>query len=145
MNTHLHHPRARDERGSATIWMALSVVAFMLIVGLAVDLGGRMHAVQHASDIAAEAARSGAQQVTTGDAMRGQTPDLDPHRATQAALAHITASGHTGTARIQAGQIHVTVTGAYTPVFLSSIGVGPLQVTGTGQARLVRAQNGAER
>ena len=65
--------------------------------------------------------------------------------STETSTRAITASGHTGTARIQAGQIHVTVTGAYTPVFLSSIGVGPLQVTGTGQARLVRAQNGAER
>ena len=139
------HPHRSDERGSATIWMALTVVAFMLIVGLAVDLGGRLHAVQAVNDIAAEAARTGAQHPTTGQTMRGQTPTLEPAQATTAALAHIHATGHTGTATVQAGTLHVSVTGTYAPVFLTSIGIGPLTVTGTGQARLVRAQNGTER
>ena len=139
------HPHRTDERGSATIWMALTVVAFMLIVGLAVDLGGRLHAVQAVNDIAAEAARTGAQHPTTGQSMRGHNPTLDPAQATAAALAHIHASGHTGTAAIRTGTIHVTVTGSYQPIFLTSIGIGPLSVTGTGEARLVRAQNGTER
>ena len=139
------HPHPKDQRGSATIWMALTVVAFMLIVGLAVDLGGRLHALQRVNDIAAEAARTGAQHPTTGQTMRGQTPTLDPAQATAAALAHIRASGHTGTAAIRTGTIHVTVTGSYQPIFLTSIGIGPLSVTGTGEARLVRAQNGTER
>ena len=139
------HPHPKDQRGSATIWMALTVVAFMLIVGLAVDLGGRLHALQRVNDIAAEAARTGAQHPTTGQTMRGQTPTLDPAQATAAALAHIRASGHTGTATIRTGTLHVTVTGRYQPIFLTSIGIGPLSVTGTGEARLVRAQNGTER
>ena len=144
-----HHPHlplhARDERGSATIWMVLTVAAFTLIVGIAVDLGGRMFAVQRVHDVAAEAARTGAQQVDVGNAIRGHAPALDPGRATSAALTHIHAAGHTGTATVTNGQLQVTVTGSYTPVFLSAIGVGALPVTGTGEARLVRAQNGTER
>lgn len=144
---HTPHPHTRrgGERGSATIWMALSVFAFMMIVGLAVDLGGQLHAVQRANDVAAEAARTGAQQADPGPAMRGQRPTLNPAQATTAALAHLHAAGYTGTATTSADHLHVTVTGHYTPLFLGSIGIGDLNVTGHGQARLARAQNGAER
>ena len=41
--------------------------------------------------------------------------------------------------------LDVTVTDTYTPMFLSSIGVGTLTVTGHSSARLVRAVQGTER
>ena len=65
----------------------------------------------------------------------------------QAALDYIAGAGMTGTATITAGgtQLEIGVTATYTPVFLTAIGIGPLQVTGNSTARLVRAQDGAER
>ena len=53
----------------------------------------------------------------------------------------------TGTVTIEAGgtQLVITTTATYRPLFLTSIGIGPLTVTGTSTARLVRAQNGSER
>ena len=52
----------------------------------------------------------------------------------------------TGTVTIQGGvRITVTTTARYQPVFLSSLGFGPLTVTGNATGRLVRIQDGTER
>ena len=51
--------RTRDERGSISIWLAVSSLVMMILVGLAVDLGGQVHAKQRAHDIAAEAVHTG--------------------------------------------------------------------------------------
>lgn len=138
--------RRRDEAGSVTLWMILSVATFTLILGVAVDLGGRLHTLQQVNDVAAEAARTGAQQVTSQDAMRGATPSVDGSRARAAAIAHVTGAGYTGSAHITAGNVlTVTVTGSYTPTFLGAAGIGTTTLTGTAEARLVRAQFGTER
>jgi len=138
--------RPHDERGSVTTWMLLTVASFMLIVGLAVDLGGRMHTLQRLNDVAAEAARTGAQQVTAADAMRGHTPSIGGAQAKSAALAYVGAAGYAGTAAItRTDVLQVSVTGTHTPVFLGAAGVAPMQLTVTAEARLVRAQNGLER
>lgn len=138
--------RAHDETGSVTLWMLLSVAAFILIVGVAVDLGGRLATLQRVNDVAAEAARTGAQQVTAADAMQGRTPAVDPARARTAALAYINAAGFSGSATVTSGSVlAVSVTGTYRPKFLGAAGVGPITLTGTAEARLVRAQFGTER
>lgn len=136
---------ARDERGSVSTWLLLSVATFMLIIGISVDLGGRMYALQEVQAVAAEAARTGAQQATTSDAIRGRAPDIDPAKATAAAHAYITSAGFTGTATVTGDQLHVRVTGTHTPTFLGAFGIGSTTLTGTADARLVRALNGAER
>ena len=46
----------------------------IILVGLAVDLGGQVHAQQHARDVAAQAARAGGQQLQAGRAIRGRRP-----------------------------------------------------------------------
>ena len=51
-----------------------------------------------------------------------------------------------GTVTVQGGTtLVVTVTSSYRPIFLSTLGIGPLQVTGTSTARLVRAVQGVQR
>lgn len=137
--------RQRDERGSISAWALVSVAAFMLIVGLSVDLGGRMYAIQHINDIAAEAARAGAQQVTAADAMRGRPVAVDPTRARTAALSYITTAGLTGTATLTGDTLHVSATGHHTPTFLGAFGIGTVTITGTADARIARALNGTER
>ena len=52
----------------------------------------------------------------------------------------------TGTVNVRSGNLlEVTVTDHYTPMFLTSLGVGTLTVTGQSTARLVRAVQGTER
>jgi Flp pilus assembly protein TadG len=59
------------ERGSVSIWLATASLVMIILVGLAVDLGGQVHTQQRARDIAAQAARVGGEQVLAGPAIRG--------------------------------------------------------------------------
>lgn len=145
--TRLHHLR-RDERGSVSVWAVLIVAAFTLIVGISVDLVAQIAAKQHAADVAAQAARIAGQQVDPDDLMAGgRTVAVDTTRARRAALDYIAGADMTGTATITAGgtELQITTTATYRPLFLTAIGVGPLTVTSTSTARLVRAQDGSER
>lgn len=138
--------RLRDERGSVSVWLALAAIALVLCVGIAVDLGGQVHAQQRARSIAAQAARTAGEEVAAAEAIRGQTPTVDVAAAKRAASAYLSQAGVTGTVSVRSGNVlDVTVTDTYTPMFLSSIGVGTLTVTGHSSARLVRAVQGTER
>ena len=138
--------RLRDERGSVSVWLALAAVALVLCVGIAVDLGGQVHAQQRARGIAAQAARTAGEEVAAAQAIRGQAPTVDVAAAKRAASAYLAQAGVTGTVTVRSGNVlDVTVTDSYTPMFLSSIGVGTLTVTGHSSARLVRAVQGTER
>src|SRR5829696_3209657 len=51
--------RGRErERGSITLWAVTAAFAMIVLAGLAVDLGGKVHAQQHAIDVATQAASS---------------------------------------------------------------------------------------
>lgn len=137
--------RLRDERGSVSVWLALAAVALVLCVGIAVDLGGQVHAQQRARAIAAQAARTAGEEVAAAQAIRGHTPTVDVAAAKRAAQAYLAQAGVTGTVTIRSGNVDVTVTDTDTPMFLNSIGVGTLTVTGHSSSRQVRAVQGTER
>ena len=138
--------RRHDERGSVSVWLALAALALVLCVGIAVDLGGQVHAQQRARDIAAQAARTAGEEVAAAQAVRGQSPTIDVTAAKRAASAYLAQAGVSGTVSVRSGNVlDVTVNDTYTPMFLTSIGVGTLTVTGQSTARLVRAVQGTER
>lgn len=135
----------RDERGSISIWLATSSFVMMMLVGLAVDLGGQVHAQQRAHDIAAQAARAGGQRVEAAPAIEGRFLSVDTAAARSAAKAFLAAAGFEGTVVITGGDtITVTVTDAYSPKFLGIIGIGDLDVTSEASARVVRTLGGTE-
>lgn len=137
--------RPRDERGSISIWLVTSSFVMMMLVGLAVDLGGQVHAKQRAHNIAAEAARTGAQQVQAAPAIQGQYVRVDAAAARTTAEQYLAAAGIEGTVTVTGGDtIHVAVTDTYTPTFLSFIGIGDLTVTSDASARIVRSLGGTE-
>lgn len=137
--------RVRDERGSISIWLATSSFVMMMLVGLAVDLGGQVHAKQRAHDVAAQAARAGGQQVQAAPAIEGHFLAVDTAAAKQAAKAYLAAAHVSGTVTITGGDtITVDVTDVYNPKFLSVIGIGDLTVTGEASARLIRSLGGTE-
>jgi Flp pilus assembly protein TadG len=137
--------RTRDERGSISIWMVTASFVMMVLVGLAVDLGGQVHAKQRAHNIAAEAARTGGEQVEAAPAIEGRFVSVDTAAARAAAEEYIAASGVTGTVTVTGGDtIHVEVSDTYTPKFLSFIGIGDLSVTSEASARIVRSLGGTE-
>ena len=138
--------RTRDDRGSLSLWLVTASFVMMMLVGLAVDLSGQVHARQRAHDVAAQAARAGGQQVRPAPAVRGEYVAVDPFAARNAAQDYLAAAGATGSVTITGGDtITVNVTDTYSPKFLSIIGIGNLPVSGEASARLIRTLGWDER
>ena len=143
--THLNCMTHRAERGSVSIWLVTSGFAMTVLVGLAVDLGGQVHAQQRARDLAAQAARTGGQQLQPGPAMRGETAAADTARAVKAARTYLAAAHVTGTVEVSGGDtVSVTTTDTYATTFLGIIGINTLTVTGNAHARITRSVQGVE-
>lgn len=137
--------KLRDERGAAvTVWTVLMVAVVMLMVGIAVDLSGQVVAKRQAGDVAAQAARAGAEQVDQA-AYLSTGLEVATSKAKAAAAAYAQASGMQATVRINGSELVVDVTATYRPVFLSAFGVSALDVTGSARTRVVRVQDGVER
>lgn len=134
----------RDEKGSASVWMAMLVVVMVLAIGIAVDLSGLVGAKQRAFDVAQQAGRAASNQVQVGQVMMGQTPTIDIGAARAAAASYLSASGVSGTVTITGPQsLHVHVTGTYSPKFLSAVGSRP--ISADADITLSRTVNGAQR
>jgi Flp pilus assembly protein TadG len=73
--------RARDERGSISMFMVIFTISVLLLAGLVYDGGLAIAARQRAADIAEEAARAGANAVDTDTLREGQPLRLDPNQA----------------------------------------------------------------
>ena len=141
-------PKPRhDERGSAlTTGAVMLVTVFTLILGIAVDLSGQVQTKRQAFDVAAQAARVAGQHLDTDRFLdSGGTLRLSNANARRAALSYIEQTGMTGDVTIDGTEITVTATAHYTPVVLSILGIDALPVTGTANARAVRALDGTER
>ncbi len=133
------------DRGSVTIWMITSALVMIVLAGLAVDLGGQVHQLQRANDIAAQAARAGGQAITN-PAIQGQLATVDGGRGVAAADTYLRASDVTGSARIGANSsVIVDTTSAYSTTFLSVIGISELTVHGHAEQQTQRALGGNQR
>ena len=136
----------RDDRGSVSLFAVTAAAGMVILAGLAVDLGGQVHARQHAVDVAGQAARAAGQQLQPAPAIRGDVLRTDPQRAVAAARSYLAAADVSGTVSLRGGTaVTVTTTASYPTVFLSIIGINELQVTGRAEARTVRAVRGVER
>ena len=134
------------ERGSVTIWMITTALTMVLLVGLAVDLGGQVLAKQHAQVVAFEAARAGGQQLQGAPAVLGQAVVVDPAGAVAAASAYLAGTPEvTGAASVVGTRVVVDTATTYQTQFLSIIGIQELTVTGHAEALTVRAVDGVVR
>lgn len=115
-------------------------LALLILIGLVVDGGGKVRAVQRADAIAAEAARAGGQAIVLPAAIQGQPPRVDPAAAVAAANAFLARRRLAGTVTVTGGGRSLDVqVQTHTPtVFLSLIGIGDLVATGHASATLVR-------
>ena len=135
-----------DERGSVSVWAVTIAPALIILAGLAVDGGGKVHAEQRAMNLAAEAARVAGQQLHVDEAVRGARATTDTAQARTAARRFLATAGVSGSVIVRGGDtIQVTVHDSYRTVFLSIIGIDQLAVTGDAEVRAVRALNGKER
>jgi len=135
----------RDERGAISVWFATASLVMIILVGMAVDLGGKVHTQQRARSVAAQAARTGAQQLQGATAVRGEDLRVDIAAAKSAAQDYLRAAGVNGTATVTGGDtLVVTTTDSYDSKFLGIIGLDSMQVTGEASARLIRSEGGIE-
>nr|WP_229749462.1 pilus assembly protein TadG-related protein [Flexivirga endophytica] len=118
-------------------------VMMVILVGLAVDLTGQVHAEQRARDVAAQAARAAGEQVTANSAIRGDTLSVNTTQAAAAAEQYLAAAGVHGSVTVHGSTLTVTTHDQYATKFLSVIGLNSFPVTGHSTAHLERVQNGA--
>lgn len=139
-------PRGQGaERGSVGVFVIVVAAAFLIMVGLAVDVAGHLHAMQEARATAREAARVGGQQLQAPAGVRGIGAVADPNLAAAAAQAYLASAGVAGSAAATGPtSISVDVTTVYPTKFLSIVGVGSLSATGTAEARISRSVGGVE-
>ncbi len=139
--------RRRDdgERGSVSAWLALASFVMIVLVGLVVDLGGQLETQQRARDVATQAARAGGQRLQAAAVIQGRDPSLEVGVAKAAARDYLAAAGIRGTVSVSGGTtITVSVHDTYRTVFLSVIGIGSIDATGTASARIARTLGGSE-
>ncbi len=126
----------RDQRGmSMSVFVAVSVLALLLVAGLVVDGGGQAVAARRAELVAAAAARAAADE-TAAARLAGRRPEAAP--AIAAAEAVLAGSGDvSGEVRFVDGRVRVTTTAGVDTVFLSLIGIQRLTGRGSAEADLV--------
>ena len=99
----------RAEDGTIAAFVAVLAIALLAVAGLAYDGGQIIRATAEARDLAAAAARAGAQQVASDEVHAGRA-HLDPATAQQAATDFLAAAGTTGSIQVSDAEVRVTVT-----------------------------------
>ncbi|MEV0604629.1 pilus assembly protein TadG-related protein [Streptomyces sp. NPDC050315] len=130
--------RRRGERGSMSVYFALTTVGILIVMGLLVDGGGALNAGNRATSLAQEAARTAGQQLDPAQAIEGTAITIDPTAAQAAAQDYLAASHVQGSAQITDGgrTLTVTVHDTYDTLFASLVGQPTISVTGTATAHL---------
>jgi hypothetical protein len=131
---------AGDDAGSVTLFVVISTLGLLLIVGLVTDGGAKLRATQRAD----EAARAGGQMLDVPTVVSGAGITVDRQGAATAALAYLAAVGQTGDVTLgpDGTTLTVTVTTTSPTVFLALVGISTLTVTGHGQVALVHGVTG---
>ncbi|MFE7111185.1 pilus assembly protein TadG-related protein [Streptomyces sp. NPDC057575] len=134
----------RRDRGSMSLFFALSSLAILMVMGLLVDGGGALNAGNRATSLAQEAARTAGQQLDPAQAVEGTAITIDPDAAVGAVQDYLAAAGVQGDVQITDGgqSLTVTVHATYDTYFAQFVGVGTINVTGTAKAHLQTQASG---
>lgn len=101
--------RLRGDEGTVTAMVAVLALALVMVAGLAYDGGQIVAAQATARDLAANAARAGAQEIDLAELRTSGEVVLDPGAAATAAESYLADSGHSGSARVDGDSVTVTV------------------------------------
>ena len=130
MSRRLRQLRAAGERGSASLFLAVVVIAVLVAIGLVIDGGYALADRQSAANAAEQAARAGADAVNPASLRSPGPARVDPARARAAANRVLAELGRTGTVAVAGDQVTVTVTITRRTAILSVVGLTTLRVTG---------------
>lgn len=102
--------RGQGEDGTVSALVAIVALGLLMVAGLAYD-GGQIIAAQATTrDLAANAARAGAQEIDLTELRSTGTAVLDPARAAAAAQSYLARTGHRGTVQVAGASVTVSVT-----------------------------------
>ena len=134
------------DAGSISLFVVVIVLGLFAMLGLVVDGSARLVAQQRVTNQAEQAARAAAQSIDVTALRAGDPVSLDTAAATRAATAYVAAVPGMQDPQVQVTATTVTVTVRTTvqPQILSIAGIGPLTVTGTGSAQLLRGTTTGE-
>ncbi|MFY1635469.1 pilus assembly protein TadG-related protein [Solwaraspora sp. WMMB335] len=134
-----HRPDSRDG-GRVSVFLAITFMAVIIVIGITVDAAGKYRALQRADNLAAEAARTGGQQIDVAGVVSGEGRFLDKAAATAAVDGYLDSlpgvTDHTTTFTENDQRITVTIDMAYQTTMLNLFGY-PSTITVTGQATAV--------
>jgi hypothetical protein len=137
------HPSTADsERGSLVLYLLPVTLVLLLFAGLVFDGGTALAARGRAADLAAQAARAGADALTPASLRAGGPVDLriDPVTAQAAGQRVLAAAGARGTITVHDNDVvTVTATVPARTAILSAIGIDDASGTATASATPVHA------
>lgn len=127
----------RDQDGQTAVFVVVIMASLLLLAGLVIDGGYTLAAKRQAEGEADAAARAGVQAVDTGRYRSGAPLVLNRMAAQAAALNYLARTGHQGMVRVlNDTTIEVQVRIRQPMAILGAVGIGPLEVSGIGQARV---------
>jgi Flp pilus assembly protein TadG len=135
---------AGQDRGSVALYLALFAVAMIALAGLVIDGGASLAARGRAHDVAAQAARAGADALNS-QSLHATSPDslaIDPTAARVAAQSYLRAGQATGTVSVTAQDVTVTAHVPRRALILSAFGISDVSGTATATATLVTGPTG---
>jgi Flp pilus assembly protein TadG len=132
---------ARNERGSASIWAILVISgAFTVLLGLVVDGGRVIDARIAASRAAAQAARVGADSLSSASVRDGQDA-ISVEAAKARAQNYLGDAGMSGAVSVSGDTVAVTVTGASETQILGVIGIASFPIEESESARAITEED----
>ncbi len=135
-----------SDAGSVTLFVIVAAVALLVLLGLIVDGGGKIRALQRADRLAEEAARAAGQAINAPAAISGQPLLVDAEAAATAARAYLVERHVSGSVEADpAGRaLRVRVQTEQPTVVLALIGIRSMPVTGQASVSLLTSPNGGD-
>ena len=139
--------RSGGDEGSVTLFCCIAGAGLLVLLGLVVDGGAKVRALERADRLAAEAGRAGGQSIDVSAAITGTSPVVDAAGAVRSAQSYLAQQGATGTVQVVDGgrALVIDVTTSNPTVFLGIIGINSISVHGSAKVTLVRGVTGANR
>ncbi|HLX89307.1 MAG TPA: pilus assembly protein TadG-related protein [Acidimicrobiales bacterium] len=122
-----------DQRGSLTAFLAVLATGLFVVVGLVVDGGRAIAAKREAADVAEQAARVGADQLSIDDLRAGRFV-VDPQAASNAVAGYLSVARMTGHSSVSGDSVTVHVSDNSTTAVLGIIGIRVIPVSATASA-----------
>ncbi|WP_371501041.1 hypothetical protein OG871_29795 [Kitasatospora sp. NBC_00374] len=134
-----------EDRGAISTFVAITAASLVVLLGIVLDLGGRLRTMEQTDALAQEAARAAGQQLDRRALLEGRGYQVLQAEAEAAANAYL--AGHHLTAHVEFPDprtVAVRIDSTYDTKLLSLVKIDTLPVHGTGKAVLVHGVTEAE-